>query len=92
MQFLSAMAQLPLLAFYALGAVGVVLLFWLWGRLARRHYLMIARSEATEQIEIQLERIANAVERLAARPDWRPPASSQMETPAKGISLSMLGR
>lgn len=90
MQFLSYLAQQRVEVFWAMGAVAVLLTIWLWARASRRHYLTIASSETTERIAYQLERIADALERLAVTQKSPTPPAKGAEMPR--ISLSMLGR
>ena len=88
MQLVSMIPALPVELRLAMAAVAFVLLFWLWMRLMRRHYLVIGRSETTEQLEIQLERIARAVERLASRTETQFPSP---EPPKEKPTFSVLG-
>jgi hypothetical protein len=106
MRFLSSLPQIQKEVLFAVGGViGVFILLWLWSRFTRRRHLVIAQSETTDMMAIQLGRIADAIEHLAAasrqqesRPipaetmPVAPEASPSSSTRQHHVSLSMLGR
>lgn len=105
MQFLGSIPVFSTEALLALEAVAFILVLWFWARVTRRRYADRALSDATARITSELERIALAVERLAARQEARPvrrqetrqevrpeaPATPKA-APSRPITLSMLGR
>jgi hypothetical protein len=77
------------------------LLFWTALYFSRKRVVVLKRSSGTDQVTLELSRIADALERIANRPadEAIAPASrrqQQIRPPAqresKGIAYSMFGR
>ncbi len=87
--------------FMMLVSVVTGLLFWTALYFSRRRIIVLKRSSGTDQVTLELSRIADALERIANRPaDDAIAAASrrqqQTQTPPQrespGISYSMFGR
>ncbi len=61
-----SLPHLPREVIVATGVVGVLFLLWLWVHFSRRHLVVIKKSDTTELLAIELGRIADSLERLAA--------------------------
>ena len=71
MAYLPAIPHVPLGALVGFGfAVGVVAM-WLWVRISRTRRIMIQANESVQMALIQLERIANAMDRIALSAEVR---------------------
>ena len=93
MPSLPAIPNLSRGVLFAVGAVVLLLLIWLWAHYGRRRYLVIRKSEATEAITCELGRIADALERLASPHQAQPSAPAEEETGPRRMNwLSMFGR
>ena len=77
------------------------LLFWTALYFSRKRVVVLKRSSGTDQVTLELSRIADALERIANRPadEAIAPASrrqQQIQPPAqresKGVAYSMFGR
>lgn len=93
MSYLSWISHLPKDVLAGAAAVFLLLLFLLWMRFGRRHYLIVKKSDATQLITYELGRIADALDRLAVVNEPSPPPGEQAQTQThKRLSLSIFGR
>lgn len=72
MPYLPAIPHVPLGALVGFGfAAGVIAIWWLWVRISRTRRIMIQANESARMALIQLERIANAMDRIALSAEAR---------------------
>ncbi len=70
------------------GAILVCLLLWSAFYFSRKHVVILRRSSGTDQITFELERIADALERIANRPADRAIAAAarRQQQPSQSVS------
>jgi hypothetical protein len=88
MQSLSTIPLLPREVYIAAGAVLVLLMFWIGARYSRHRYVVIRASEPVQTVAVQLSRIADAIDHLAASIE----AKSAADENGKHADMSMLRR
>lgn len=87
----SFLANHLMYVYAAAGAVvALLLLYWVASRFVRKRLVVLRRSEVTEQLEYQLGRIADALERLSPQ-QFTPFQSSEQPKRHAGVG-SLFGQ
>jgi len=79
MSSLPAIPPVPRSALIFAGTIVALIVVWLWARVARTRHVVIRASESVQATVIQLDRIANALERIAILADARNRATQERD-------------
>lgn len=75
-----------------IGVVAEIILVWLVMHFGRRRQVLLGRSQTTEMIAYQLERIADALDRKTIAPVVREPMSALESEPMRDVPVTPVER